>query len=154
MGHREDIRQYLETESVGGVVHDWGSGSKPVEKYVRAEPGCEFIRIDKADNDDWPPHYKADIQRPIKIAQRADHAFCMEVLEHTPYPLPVLRNIYANLKKNGSLHLSVPFLYPEHGDADYLRLTRTGLWYYLTDADFREINIIEITEGFIARARK
>lgn len=150
MAHREDIRSYLEGLTVTGNVIDWGSGSKPVMKYVNGDKAA-FHNVDK--NPDVNPDSLHDIQDPILISL-ADHAFCMEVLEHTTNPPAVLENIYRNLTDGGKLHLSVPFLYPEHGDEDYLRFTRRGLEYYVTEAGFKQVKIWDITDGFLLEATK
>lgn len=149
MGHREDIRAYLESLEVKGKVIDWGSGSKPVSKYVKG--GTKFYTIDN--NRDVLPDRLHDIQKPITIFE-ADHAFCMEVLEHTTDPRTVLFNTWYNLKNGGMLHLSVPFLYPEHGENDFLRLTRYGLRYFAEDVGFRDIKIWEIQQGYLMEAVK
>lgn len=151
MAHREDIRAYLEGLTVSGQVVDWGSGSKPVSKYVKGN--ARFHTVDQ--NPNVNPDTLVDIQeRGSGYVPEADHAFCMEVLEHTTDPRSVLGNIYDNLSERGYLHLSVPFLYPEHGDNDYLRFTKNGLKYYAQAVGFVEINIWEITDGFIMEARK
>lgn len=151
MGHREDIRAYLEGLEVTGTVIDWGSGSKPVQKYVKSN-NVKFITVDK--NPDVNPDILADIQQQPVFTGEADHAFCMEVLEHTTQPYWVLKYIYDNLKSGGILHLSVPFLYPEHGEEDYLRFTRHGLRYYAKQAGFKDIDIWEIDQGYIMEAVK
>lgn len=152
MPHREDIRAFLENITVTGRVLDWGSGSKPVSKYVKNQ-GAKFTTIDK--NVHVEPDILGDVQNPeLDIVSSADFAFCMEVLEHTTDPLQVLKNIRMNLKYGGKLYLSVPFLYPEHGDEDYIRLTSRGLRYFASEAGFQDIEIHEITEGFIMEATK
>lgn len=151
MAHREDIRAYLEGLTVEGQVIDWGSGSKPVMKYVNGDKAM-FHTVDK--NSQVNPDTLADIGFPVARITNADHAFCMEVLEHTTDPLQVLCNIYENLIVGGTLHLSVPFLYPEHGDEDYLRFTSQGLRYFTGAAGFNEIKIWEITDGFLMEATK
>lgn len=150
MGHREDIRGYLERLTVSGLVIDWGSGSKPVKKYVKGN--AKFYGIDK--NPDVDPEYLRDIELPTEVGRLADYAFCMEVLEHTTDPLQVLKNIHNNLKVGGVLHLSVPFLYPEHGEEDYLRFTRHGLKYYAGAAGFKDIKVWEIEQGYLMEATK
>lgn len=151
MAHREDIRAYLEGLTVTGTVIDWGSGSKPVSKYVKGS--ARFHTVDL--NPSAKPDTLADMQsNTVNLYIRADHAFCMEVLEHTTKPQMVLHNIYHNLKIEGRLHLSVPFLYPEHGDNDYLRFTKQGLRYFTGAAGFHAINIWEITDGFLMEATK
>lgn len=151
MAHREDIRAYLEGLTIEGQVIDWGSGSKPVMKYVKGDKAA-FHTIDK--NPDVKPDRLADIQRDWINVSRADHAFCMEVLEHTTDPGFVIENIYNNLKLGGVLHLSVPFMYPEHGDEDYLRFTQQGLRYYAGAAGFHEIKVWEIEQGYLMEAVK
>lgn len=133
---------------------DWGSGSKPVQRYLKDVE--DSIKIDK--NPLVEPDILVDIDRPLGyvlnpfMEQQADHAFCMEVLEHTVDPLAVLKNIYDNLKPGGMLHLSVPSLeYPEHGE-DYLRFTKRALEHYASQAGFRNIHIWEIEQGYIMEA--
>lgn len=150
MAHREDIRAYLEALTVEGQVIDWGSGSKPVIKYVRGDKAM-FHTVDK--NPDVNPDSLKDIELPLSIT-KADHAFCMEVLEHTLNPWAVLENIYVNLKDGGKLHISVPFLYPEHGEEDYLRFTKYGLKAYAEMTGFKDVKIWEIIDGYIMEATK
>lgn len=149
MAHREDIRGYLESLTVSGLVIDWGSGSKPVSKYVKGN--AKFHTVDK--NPLVKPDTLADIKDRPYITE-ADHAFCMEVLEHTTDPLKVFWTLWDNLKDGGILHLSVPFLYPEHGEEDYLRLTRHGLKWFAEQAGFKDVNIWEITDGYLMEATK
>lgn len=147
MAHREDIRAYLESQTVSGLVIDWGAGSKPVEKYVKGE--ADFYSVDN--NSKSNPYKVWDITKPIDMG-KADHAFCMEVLEHTTDPQAVMNNIYSNMKAGGTLHLSVPFLYPIHGDEDYWRFTDKGLRILAERAGFTDIKIWEITDGYIMEA--
>lgn len=149
MAHREDIRSYLESLNIEGSVIDWGAGSKPVSKYVKGD-GI-FITLDI--NSNTNPDKIHDITKSIEIFQ-ADHAFCMEVLEHVKHPRAVIRNIYNNLKKGGMLHLSVPFLYPKHGDQDYWRFTDEGLIYLMKESGFKNMKVWDITDGYLMEAVK
>lgn len=149
MAHREDIRAYLEGLEIEGSVIDWGCGAKPVMKYVQGQ--AEFHTIDN--NPKCDPDRVWDITVPVAVGQ-ADHAFCMEVLEHVKYPDKVLQNIYANLKVGGTLHLSVPFLYPVHGDEDYWRFTHMGLAFLASEAGLKVDRIWEITDGYLMEAYK
>lgn len=147
MGHREDIRAFLENLTVEGEVIDWGSGSKPVKHYVNG--GAIFHCIDK--NPLVGPDIIVDMTDPLNVVM-ADHAFCMEVLEHVEDPRAVINNIYNNLKEGGKLYLSVPFLYPEHGDEDFWRFTKQGL--RLLHSEFSEVKITDIDQGFLVEAIK
>lgn len=150
MPHREDIRAYLESLEIEGSVIDWGSGAKPVRKYLKGDKAT-FHTIDN--NPKCNPDRVWDITKPIDIAQ-ADHAFCMEVLEHAKDPGAVMENIYHNLRDGGMLHLSVPFLYPVHGDEDYWRFTYMGLELLAERAGFPDVRVWEITDGYLMEAIK
>lgn len=153
MAHREDIRAYLEGLTIEGKAIDWGAGSKPVMNYVKGT--AKFYRIDK--NPLCLPDLVKDISTDnvhLVGLRYADHAFCMEVLEHVESPTTVLMNIYDNLKDGGVLHLSVPFLYPKHGDEDYWRFTDLGLKFLATKVGFKSIKVWEITDGYLMEAIK
>lgn len=155
MAHREDIRAYLESLEINGCqIVDWGSGSKPVERYLKGKNS--YYKIDQRENVSYPPDQLADIVEPLTLPKVFDHAFCMEVLEHVMYPYEVLENINRNLKPKGYLHLSVPFLYPQHAPDDYLRYTENGLRRLAKETGF-EVEYLEATEhdaGYIMRAVK
>lgn len=129
MGQREQLRAKLEAIIIDGKrCIDWGSGAKPASKYVN-HTNCEWLHLDK--NPSLSYEYTvANIEDP-HFTDEADAAFCLEVLEHTLDPQAVIDNIYENLKHGGTLYLSVPFLYPEHGEEDYWRFTQNGLRYML-----------------------
>lgn len=154
MAHREDIRAFLESlELKGEEVIDWGSGSKPVERYIK-HTDCTFTRVDKNDHHEYPPHHKLDFTKGEVSIGYFTVAFCMEVLEHTTDPRMVLRNIFNNLRSGGTLYLSVPFLFPEHGDEDYIRLTSIGLRYFTEQAGFIVKDITEIEQGYLMVAER
>lgn len=150
MAHREDIRSYLESLTVSGLVLDWGAGSKPVERYVKSV-GAKFVTIDS--NPKCSPELLWNITQPLS-GYEANYAFCMEALEHVQDPQAVADNIYSNLARSGVLHVSVPFMYPEHGDEDYWRFTGQGLELLAKRAGFKNIEIWEITDGFLMKAAK
>lgn len=56
------------------------------------------------------------------------HVECLSVLEHTPRPWRVARNLERMLRPGGTLFLSVPFAWRVHGyPADYWRFTADGV---------------------------
>lgn len=159
MGHREEIRAYLEgLKYAGKTIIDWGSGAKPAFRYIQHSK-CKWVCLDK--NPDLVPFYREnrieylvkDIEDPI-LLDKADVCFCMEVLEHVKEPDAVLHNIYYNLNQDGILHLSVPFLYPKHSDEDYWRFTDAGLEVLLERNNFKNIQVTEIELGYLAEATK
>lgn len=150
MAHREDIRAYLEGLTIEGIAIDWGAGSKPVKKYNKSY--VQWFTVDN--NAVTSPDKLWDITVPIQFDSKYDHAFCMEVLEHVTDPQAVMNNISNNLDEKGILHLSVPFLYPKHGEDDYWRFTDRGLEFLAKQAGLYPTRIWEITDGYIMEATK
>lgn len=157
MTHREAIKAWLaEINLKSCLVIDWGSGAKPVSRYLQHDD-CEFITIDKnpliAGDRRSPAHITTDIQQPITV-NTADVAFCIEVLEHTLRPDNVITNIFNNLKPNGKLYLSVPFMFRIHSDDDYFRFTENGLKALL--GNFSDVTIRPTVgdEGYLVEATK
>lgn len=163
MAHREGIKAYLATVELADCnVLDFGSGTKPVKNYIKHR-NVNFVSVDILS------HVGADIVANIEkpfvtdkaaLGQGFDHAFCMEVLEHTWNTEQVLENLNHNLKEGGVLHLSTPFIYRAHADNDYRRWTKAGIKRLVEEAGF-SIELIEPTEGeeevaagFILRAKK
>jgi len=71
-----------------------------------------------------------------------DAVICAELLEHVQHPPVVLRDVYRILKQNGTLLITVPFLYPIHGDPyDFGRYTDHYWLSILEEIGFEEITI-------------
>jgi SAM-dependent methyltransferase len=63
-----------------------------------------------------------------------DVVLCTQVLEHIPEPIAVLAEIRRVLKPGGTLLLSVPSIFPQHGSpGDYWRYMPQGLQWILRD---------------------
>jgi len=76
----------------------------------------------------------------------ADNSFgtviCAELLEHVPQPLDVLRDVHRVLQPNGTLIISVPFLFRIHADPyDYGRYTDYYWRDHLQQLGFGDIKI-------------
>jgi SAM-dependent methyltransferase len=71
-----------------------------------------------------------------------DAVVCAEVLEHTPHPYPILREMYRVLKPGGRALISVPFLYRIHADPyDFGRYTDFYWYHNLENIGFHSIEI-------------
>lgn len=154
MPHRESIKEYLRNIRIEeGKIIDWGKGTKPVMNYIQTGENVSYFGIDKLSHVD--AHLVADMQQQI-ILEEFDVAFCMEVLEHVPDYMALLENIYNNLKTDGLLYLSVPFLYKIHHEEDYWRFTDKGITLVLERSGFavEEIVPTEANAGWIVKARK
>lgn len=159
MAHREGIRAYLKDVEVHGIVYDWGAGTKPIKNYLKPND-AKFLTIDK--REDVGSIVIADIEKAIdmSILDKADFAFCLEVIEHTWNPTALICNIYNHLNTNGVLYLSQPFLYPVHKEDDRIRFTHHGLWQLIGEVGFTVEDIhptvgdLDNAEGYILKARK
>lgn len=160
MTHREAIKEWLgNIELKNQLVYDWGSGSKPVSRYIKHD-GVEFMTIDKnkliAEDRRANTHITHDIQQPMQFDRLADTAFCIEVLEHTMRPDLVLENINDNLKDGAKLYVSMPYNFRVHSEDDYLRFTENGIKALFKTANFK-IKKLKYTvndEGYLIEAEK
>lgn len=81
-----------------------------------------YVNIEKRDN----PDIVADASNIPVTDNSYDAAIMGELLEHTPDPLPVLKEAHRILKPGGTLLVTVPFMYPVHADPhDYGRYTES-----------------------------
>lgn len=158
--HREKIKAWQSTiELTDKLVLDWGSGSKPVSRYIKYS-NCTFVTIDnntKIDKDRRSAvHIVHDIQESLTYSVQADVAFCIEVLEHVEQPLLVLDNIFDNLVSGGTLYITVPFQFEIHSDDDYWRFTENGIRLLLGWAGFtiKDIQAQEDNSGYFVEAIK
>lgn len=110
-------------------VLDVGCGSRPYESLF---VGNEYTGIDvqggghKRD-DKRPDRYFDGLKIPYDDTS-FDVAICTEVLEHSPEPERLMKEVSRILKPKGKLYVSVPFVWYEHeAPYDFRRFTSYGL---------------------------
>lgn len=117
-------------EKCRGTVLDIGAGARRVESLI--PPDCSYISLDYMETAvDWyetRPHVFGDGQfLPFKD-DTIDTVLLLDVLEHLPKPDKALAEARRVLRPGGSLHISVPFLYPLHDSPyDFQRWTSHGM---------------------------
>jgi SAM-dependent methyltransferase len=94
--------------------------------------GAEYIGIDYYNTaTEWygtRPDLFADARALPLSDGSVDHALLLDVLEHIPDPELCLAELSRVLKRDGTLTVQVPFLYPVHdAPLDFHRWTRHGL---------------------------
>lgn len=126
------------------TVLDVGCAYRCVETEL--SKNCQYIGIDYPATGTALYAAKPDIFAnasclPIQ-SNKIDVVILFEIVEHLESPKEALKEAFRVLKPEGSLWLTVPFLYPFH-DApfDFQRLTSYGLIRDLTTAGFVDINI-------------
>ena len=121
-----------------GSILDVGCGSKP---YRELFTYSEYIGIDIENPGHDHSAEEIDIFYDGKNLpfpnSRFDNVLCNQVLEHVFEPSGFLTEINRVLKENGSLLMTVPFIWDEHEQPnDYARYSSFGLKYLLEKHGF------------------
>ncbi len=108
--------------------------------------GGEDFYKDYGKNTLVPYNLPADMHY-MDFKERYNGVMAMHVLEHSPCPLLVLRNIHNALKENGILYVAVPESTPflEKGLADHLTMMSKDMWGKLLV--FSGFKILEESRG-------
>lgn len=133
-----------------GRVIDLGCGSTPFKDHILGVAD-EYIGVDwdQTMHDQNNVDVFADLSKEFPFpAQYADTIISFQVLEHLPEPDLFFSECHRVLRGNGSLFITVPFMWHIHeAPYDYFRFTRYGLDYLLKKHRFVDIEIKENT-GF------
>jgi SAM-dependent methyltransferase len=69
-----------------------------------------------------------DLEGDVSALGKFDHIECISVLEHSRRPWAMAKNLVKLLRTDGTLHISVPFVWRYHGyPHDYWRFTMQGV---------------------------
>lgn len=136
---------YLDCRQRTRLIQETAESLQPGSKVLldiggRGKPYAEFFR------DRVLRHFVVDIEagksvdlvgdaRVLPVADSSvDVILCTQVIEHIPEPVPVLQEIWRVLRPGGTLILSVPAIFPQHGSpGDYWRYMPQGLAWLLRD---------------------
>ncbi len=128
---------------------DFGCGSKP---YLKEFTHCDsYIGVDLEVSGHNHEKSQVDIYYDGEKLPWPNDTFnsiiSFEVLEHLPYPAKSIIEIARVLKPNGTLLVTVPFLYGEHEiPFDFQRWTSFGITKFFEDLGFIDIQIIKINQ--------
>ena len=121
--------------------HKWidvGCGLMPYEKYF---PKGSYIGVDvkesgAKDSMKNPDYYYDGLSLPFD-SYSVDGVISTQVLEHVPNARKLIKEMNRIIKPNGSLILSIPFVWEEHEiPYDYTRFTSYGISEILNDTGF------------------
>src|ERR1035437_186469 len=116
---------------------DVGGKGKPYACFFAGHVAHHYVL-------DVAPAYSVDVVGDARIMPFSDASMDVvlitQVLEHIPDPIAVIGEIRRVLKPGGTLLLSVPSIFPQHGSpGDYWRYMPQGLEWILRD--FRSVNV-------------
>ena len=143
----KEIRQHR--LKIQGSVLDFGCGSKP---YLKEFAHCDsYIGVDLEVSGHNHEKSQVDFYYDGETLpwpnETFDSVVSFEVLEHLPHPANSIIEIARVLKPNGTLLVTVPFLYGEHEiPFDYQRWTSFGIKKFFEDLGFIDIEIIKINQ--------
>lgn len=123
-------------EYASGDILDYGAGQLAWREDLRSR-GQSYFSLDVGDtHPDLDLAHAAGAPYPLPDASY-DTVFCCSVLEHATDPASLLTDIHRLLRDEGTVILSVPFIYYLHGAPfDYWRFTRYGVEALVHSAGF------------------
>lgn len=141
------LRHHARAMPTGGEVLDIGCGDKPYRALfpqAKTYVGVDHELGGRADvvAEAWDLPFKT---------HRFDLVLATEVLEHVKYLEKAVTELKRVVKPGGLILVTVPFLFPEHGQPDdYWRLTRDGLRFLFADEEIMEVRGANGTAGTLA----
>lgn len=135
---------------IQGNVLDFGCGSKPYEKFFKH---CtSYIGVDVEISGHNHLNSSVDIYYDGKFLPWPDSHFdsivSFEVFEHLSNPVETVREIHRVLKSEGTLLITVPFVYGEHEiPFDFQRWTSYGIRKFFEESAFLDIEIIKLNKS-------
>lgn len=153
--HRRHVRSVAHL--VHGQVLDIGCGEQPLRSCF-TDGGVDRIwgieHIGTLHLDDKVDVFASAMALPFRDAS-FDGALSLQVLEHVPEPLDLLREARRVLKPGSHLILTAPHIWSVHeAPHDYYRFTLYGLRYLLEKAGFEVVEVRPMAGLFVTAAAR
>lgn len=145
---RRAAYELLTSETLHGSVLDLGGGTiAEYHNLIKGDFKTTSLNIDV----DAKPDIVADLEKPLAIPDNQyDGAILMNVIEHVFNYHQLLSETFRVLKKEGSVLIVVPFMFPIHPSPnDYHRFTDQALKKLLENIGFSSIKITPIAPGIM-----
>lgn len=135
----ETIHDFIKNEVpkyLNGRVLDIGGGEGRWKRILSEYATVYFI----SDLYSHAADFKDDAKKLSNEDSSFDAIVCFEALEHINDTERVVSEMYRVLKPGGYAAVTIPFIFPYHGNpGDYLRLTPQGLEYYFKKNGFQVV---------------
>lgn len=128
-----------------GSLLDIGCGVMPYRELLLSAPTniTQYIGMDLGTHGIYkkvPPDIEWDGRTAPLADASVDNAMAIEVLEHCPEPMVVLREAHRVIRSGGTFFFTVPFLWPLHDvPYDEHRYTPFAMERMLKDAGFKDV---------------
>ena len=135
-----------------GPLLDIGCGSMPYKDIFKSSKPYHGLEIDQPRNRENPlvDYFYDGLLLPFDD-QSYSVIFSSQVLEHSFEPELFLTECCRVLKSEGSLLLTIPFMWPEHEQPwDSQRFTSYGLIHRLEKSGFSVVSITRVNPGITA----
>lgn len=137
---KKEYKKYL----VGKCL-DVGAGSLSIKSL--AEKYCQEYKSQDIEKTHLELDFIGDLSRYKE--NDFDTVICNHVLEHTPEPEKLIKDIHEKLKSGGKLIITAPHMFYMHGlPHDYYRFTKQGLEYLLKKSGFKILKIYGFSSFF------
>lgn len=126
--YRQQLEDWLaELDVEADMVFDIGGKQNPVKDRVKSWDVNYYWIFDLPEwdlEDEETDHKPSDW---VKLGDKADVIFCLEVFEYVLNPVEAIRNIYYAMNRDSVAYVTFPFAYPHHNEleSDSLRYTET-----------------------------
>lgn len=141
---RKGLLQHISSlaPQLKGKVLDIGCGTKPYQKYFASNEyiGMEIGTKKNLKKNIADVYYDGD-RFPFE-ENSFESSLCTEVFEHIYNPNKFLDEVYRILKPNGTLLMTVPFVWDEHGQPyDFSRYSSFGIILLLKKHGFEILEL-------------
>lgn len=141
------IQKYC--KNLNGTVADLAAGNASYYKYIN----MNAIKLIRADYDTTTnPDVVTDLNKKFPFGDsEIDNLLFFNGLYIAEFPEHTLRECFRILKNGGYLYLGSPFIFNESREPhDYYRFTSEKLEQLLSEAGFKDVEIIPMGERFSA----
>lgn len=132
------LKKYL--PAIQGTILEIGSKNRRYDNLLQSTPTAIDIIPNKRLNVEY-----GDINDLRFENSTFDNIICFEVLEYSDSPTKAISEVIRVLRKNGTLLMSVPFMFKIHGDK--LRYTKDYLYSNLL-VDFHSVKVIKLGNAY------